>query len=360
MNNNQPQINGRSMALHRKFIDAPTLEDLLRFEPTTQALAGSIIETLDLTNSNQTDFARRGRWGRHISQEFRLKNRHNKKQFSTDIEQSRGYGLTIGIYGEWGSGKTSFLKMVAKHINEQSLSEKARMRLKDGQISEKEKKKLMEQGISPIWFDAWKYDREDNLWASLLQTILNRVSDRSIWHQRVWVKLRIWRKNLKFRNGMWEVLKKVLSFIFRLLLIAVSIYILFGLGSTAAGTSLTTLLKNTQIPLGIVDPFKVFIAVLIVTVIADPFKWFTFLKGEINIDFTKFENKSKFIEHIAFMDEFIKEFLQIIRLLDQKPLVVIIDDLDRCLPEKAIQILEAIKVFWISINAYFYWHSIEK
>ena len=62
--------------------------------------------------------------------------------------------MTIGVYGEWGSGKTSFLMMLAKN--------------------------LREKDIYPIWFNAWKYDQEDNLWAALLQTILDqaRVSGR--------------------------------------------------------------------------------------------------------------------------------------------------------------------------------------
>lgn len=45
--------------------------------------------------------------------------------------------LTIGVYGEWGSGKTSFLKMIDEA--------------------------LRKQDIHPIWFNAWKYDQEDNL-----------------------------------------------------------------------------------------------------------------------------------------------------------------------------------------------------
>src|SRR5690242_202167 len=51
--------------------------------------------------------------------------------------------LTIGIHGEWGSGKTSFLGLLTERL------QKA-------------------YAINPIWFNAWKYDKKDNLWAALI------------------------------------------------------------------------------------------------------------------------------------------------------------------------------------------------
>jgi predicted KAP-like P-loop ATPase len=62
---------------------------------------------------------------------------------------------------------------------------------------------------------------------------------------------------------------------------------------------------------------------------------------------SKFSKKSSYQDHIAFLDNSSEEFKDIIKLVNNKdkPIVIVIDDLDRCLPEKALHILEGIKLF---------------
>ena len=61
--------------------------------------------------------------------------------------------FTIGIYGEWGTGKTTLMKSIESNLS-------------SGETFEGGKK------ILPIWFNAWKYEREDNLaTVSLLKTV---------------------------------------------------------------------------------------------------------------------------------------------------------------------------------------------
>ena len=62
---------------------------------------------------------------------------------------------TIGLYGKWGSGKTTLMKLIEKDLN----------------TSEDEKLK-----ISTVWFNAWRYERENGkATVPLILTILEKL-----------------------------------------------------------------------------------------------------------------------------------------------------------------------------------------
>lgn len=61
------------------------------------------------------------------------------------ITGATGHPLTIGVFGGWGSGKTSLMKMVEK--------------------------RLADVGVKTVWFNAWKYDGKETIWNALIQTI---------------------------------------------------------------------------------------------------------------------------------------------------------------------------------------------
>ena len=59
--------------------------------------------------------------------------------------------FTIGIFGNWGTGKTSLMLMLKKKLESQ-------------------------YNIGTIWFNAWKFDDEKQIWAALIQAILSQLS----------------------------------------------------------------------------------------------------------------------------------------------------------------------------------------
>ena len=265
--------------------DSPTTNDLLGFKKFTELVAERIAKAVD-TNSTP---------------------------------------LTIGIYGAWGSGKTSFMMMVDEN--------------------------LQQNDIHPIWFNAWKYNQEENLWSALIQTILDQAKVRGNWYQRGWIKFRLWWHTINWQGGVWEVTKKLTLVIFRLIVFAISVVILLGWTSQEIQNYLTQLsarfFPNNPIIRGFFQlRIAQVVAVAVGFIVAKPDTLLKLFDTKLGIDFSKLRKKASYKEHIAFLDRFDKEFANTIQQISKgKPLVVIIDDLDRCLPEQALQVLEAVKLF---------------
>ncbi|MGC0334618.1 hypothetical protein RKD23_007608 [Streptomyces sp. SAI-170] len=62
------------------------------------------------------------------------------------VAEARPLPLTVGVFGSWGAGKSSFLKLWEKRFTKDD--------------------------VRTIWFNPWKYDRKVEVWAALLHTIL--------------------------------------------------------------------------------------------------------------------------------------------------------------------------------------------
>ena len=71
-------------------------------------------------------------------------------------DQDTATPITVGVFGTWGTGKTSLMRMVEAALIKQP---------------------RRGQGLKAhtVWFDAWKYDKEQELWRALLMRVLEAV-----------------------------------------------------------------------------------------------------------------------------------------------------------------------------------------
>lgn len=65
--------------------------------------------------------------------------------------------ITFGVFGKWGTGKTSLMRMLYTELRNQ----------------ETEKK------IFPVWFEAWQFENEENLIIALLYTMRDEILHRN-------------------------------------------------------------------------------------------------------------------------------------------------------------------------------------
>ena len=211
-----------------------------------------------------------------------------------DIIQTGNTPLTIGVFGTWGSGKTSLMRMV---------------------------KNQLPKGFTVAWFDAWKYDKEETLWRAFLLCVLSAV-----------------RKAIK-KGQPTEDLEYLETMLYRAIEIEKAGGVTIDLaklgGAVAKGG---VQLALSFIPGGaVLSEFVKKVQELGAEALTDD------ATEAIQRERTKIQ-----IEQVRFLEQFQVKFRDLVEQHisnNKKRLVVFVDDLDRCLPEKAIEVLEAIKLF---------------
>lgn len=169
--------------------------------------------------------------------------------------------FTIGVFGEWGTGKTSLMKITQNQL-------------------------ANEHQFVTVWFNAWMYEKEEHPIIPLIATITNAIQENQSF--------------LKSLEDKGKSLTRTLK-------------------ALAYGFSANTKLK---IP-GFAEVEASFVAKEMIDreshLLQDPLL-------SKSIYYSAFENLSK------------------VKINEDQRIVIFIDDLDRCFPDKAIKLLESIKL----------------
>lgn len=208
------------------------------------------------------------------------------------IKESKETPISIGIHGDWGAGKSSVLEMV-----------------EDAFCTEKD--------IECIKFNGWKYqgfeDAKIALMSAIVSTLVEKRKLTEVCPDKV---KKVW------KNINWLSVAKTSGSL------ALSV---------ATGTPPISLLA------GAVETLK--------SSISDKDK-----VEDVIYKIGTFLNDSKVFEDTSMtkeFSEFQKSFSELLEASSIKKLVVLIDDLDRCLPEITIETLEAVRLFMFSNSTAF-------
>ncbi len=204
--------------------------------------------------------------------------------------------ITIGLFGPWGSGKTSLMRLIAAQLLDQRTQEHRKVHL--------------------VWFNAWQYDRDERaLWRSLLLRVLEVLKELPLapqdarrvedWQIQLYADV-----NRKERGSLeidWPRL---------------------GKGALHLGLSLIPTPGTVLEVLKILDGQMGTVENLVKA----------FQHEEIEVHRRQLTLLEEFQHGFAAM---VKEYI----VNRNGLLVVFVDDLDRCLPDRALEVFEAIKLF---------------
>lgn len=198
--------------------------------------------------------------------------------------------VSIGVFGTWGTGKSTVLALAEK--------------------------RLLISGLDPIIikFDAWLYQGFDDAKAALMEVVADRLLNETATKDLLYQKA----KGFAERVNYFRALGMAADF---------GIGMAFGVPPgllTKAGGAITSLIAGTG---G-----------------ADDAEALKDARKTVGVTWSELVGPKKERTPPKEIDAFRQEFGEIIDGLE-RPLVLFIDNLDRCLPDVAIGTLEAIRLF---------------
>jgi hypothetical protein len=227
--------------------------------------------------------------------------------------------LTIGIYGNWGSGKTFIMTRIMERLQRENRHWWQRpwrfvQFWRRGRAT-------TPNTISVVHFNAWEYEASEDLWAGLVEKIFAAIERDLVWYRH---RLINFQRNLKRETVTLR--RRVLPYTF---IVSVTLATLVA-GLVALGLDRAALVISL---LGI--PGLIRLGVELYGILGTP----------QSQRIATFFSQPDYRQHLGFMAE-IREDLE--SLASGLPagfkVVVFVDDLDRCKPEKAVEVLEAIKL----------------
>jgi len=222
-----------------------------------------------------------------------LNNRAIAKTVAELIKECDDRPISIGVYGDWGAGKSSILAMVEEELS------------------------MQKDGIECIRFNGWKHQGFEDAKIALMSAIVSDLTERR-----------------KPSEKAKDILKKLWKNINWISVAKVAGSVAF---SAATGIPPIGLLNN------LIDNLK--------SSIADEEK----VKSAIE-SVGQYLTEAKVAEDNSLAKEFTefhKHFEQLLEESKVRKLVVLIDDLDRCLPKVTIETLEAVRLFMFSKSTAF-------
>jgi formylglycine-generating enzyme required for sulfatase activity len=202
--------------------------------------------------------------------------------------------LTIGVFGSWGQGKTSLMRMVERTVTEAPAPDFP---------------------VQPVWFNAWLYSQQQSLWRALISRVLNAAHHFPTLDDEA-------RRTLNHLEAR-----------------------LYG-NSHAGGGQFTVPGAALRGLSGVTLPPLMGLELMLRQAKRDGND-----EAARNLQLTMADVEESDAhtrrDQIAALDDFRREFETISRkcIVNHGRLAVFVDDLDRCLPDKAVEVLEAIKLF---------------
>jgi len=267
--------------------------------------------------------------------------------------------LTISIQAPWGGGKTSLMRMIQNELDPDIIKTTKTPTTNPEQPSlDKLKNEIKSPGkeklhLTPnpkkritVWFNAWKYQNTEQVWAGLADAIIRQVVDqlKPEQRQKFWLRLHLKRTGVETIDSIIQ--KHVVSNWKEKVKKYIPVYLI------AISASLIALIVDSLSPEGIPATGLGAVTITILGSGLGLFKQHLTSKTDVEKEsaesilgqYVTVPNYSKNLGMLHHVEEDLRGVFEI-NPDRKKPIVIFIDDLDRCSPSKVANVMEAINLF---------------
>ena len=235
--------------------------------------------------------------------------------------------LTISIEGEWGSGKTSFMKQLEKAL--QRRADKAGDRART------------------VWFSPWRHDCEDALWAAFALTFVDGLRKTVGWGRRLWGDAWLFIRRFKWSSGWLDALRILVTMAALLVLTFALPYLYWKLGDTWLAIA-KSLLDGDPAAKNLVDYLvKPTGALALLALMFTAWKKLASLVGNpFKVNLKQHVKAPNYEDKVSFVEKFHGDFHKMIGAYcgTGNKVFIFIDDLDRCAVPRAADLMQALNL----------------
>ncbi len=251
--------------------------------------------------------------------------------------------LTIGVIAPWGQGKTTLMRYIERSF--EGATSKEKFAQEEAQSHVQATKKEIERWSQDdsyqkdkfpsypcVWFNPWQYQSSEQIYAGMAHAIIHQLVAKlsAIKQEEFWFKLQSRRidKQAMRRDAVRDAITETIPAILITLVMAVVPFLLKSIFPQNAG------------------PFLAGIGLPLISILAAIRKWLTSYAESFKEKYEEYLRSPEYEKKLGYFHEVNEDLQRVFDLLveEETPALIFIDDLDRCSPQKVVEVIEAINL----------------
>lgn len=231
--------------------------------------------------------------------------------------------LTLGLFGTWGSGKSTLMRLIEGELKKRYVIGK-------------------NAPLEPLWINVWQLSQQGGEpgggWQAFLQSLFSQVHERLPLRRRLWFDLKL----LGDRVDLPELFRQLLVNSYRIAIVIAPLL----LAKLPQPQNLPPVTQDSLINL-ITSPSVKGMAVVLLGLWLLVKPLVESAREKVSLDFEKILKEAPYETQISAVRQLHLHFERLVKAWvgAEGRLVVFIDDLDRCPPDRIVEVLEALKLF---------------